>query len=132
MAINPVVRYMILCDDWQNDPENHRRVTIVGLISNIHATDDPAFPLYYREICVFLALTDGYGHGEGKIVCVHEESGENVFETLSRPIPFGPDPLEVVGVPYRIRNCIFPRAGMYSFQFWYNGTLVEERPVRLR
>jgi hypothetical protein len=102
MAIQPVVRYMILCEDWGVDPNNARRVMILGLISNIQAIDDPPYPLLYQEMCVFLALTDGYGQGEGKIICVHEGSGQKAFETRSRPIIFGPDPLEVVGscLPY--------------------------------
>ena len=132
MAIKPVVRYMLLCDDWRLDPANNRRITIIGLISNIRALDDPPYPLLYRELCVFLALTEGYGQGQGKIVCVYEESGAVVFETRLRPIAFGPDPLEVVGVPFRIRDCTFPSAGIYFVQFWYEGELVEERPLRMR
>jgi hypothetical protein len=77
-----------------------------------------AYPHFYREFCVFLALTEGRGQGDGHIVCVFEETGERVFETRKRPIPFGPDPLEVVGVPFRIRDCSFPRPGRYSVQFW--------------
>ena len=132
MAIKPIVRYMLLCDDWRLDPQNNRRVTIIGLISNIHAIEDTPYPLFYREMCVFLALTEGRGQGEGKIVCVVEESGQKVFETRTRSIAFAPDPLEVVGVPFRIRDCSFPQAGLYSVQFWYNGELVEERPMRMR
>ncbi len=132
MAIKPVVRYMLLCDDWQLDPQNNRRVTIIGLISNIHALEDPPYPLFYREMCVFLALTEGRGQGEGKITCVFEETGQRVFETRGRPISFGPDPLEVVGVPFRIRDCSFPQAGLYAVQFWYEGEVVEERVLRLR
>ena len=83
-------------------------------------------------MCVFLTLTEGRGEGEGKLVCIFEENGEQVFETRGRPISFGSDPLEVVGVPFRVRNCLFPRPGLYSMQFWYEGLLVEERPIRLR
>jgi hypothetical protein len=132
MAIKPVVRYMLLCEDWRLDPQNNRRVTIIGLISNIHALGDPPYPLLYPELCVFLALTEGRGQGEGRIVCIFEESGQKVFETRSRPIAFGPDPLEVVGVPFRIRDCTFPIAGLYSVQFWYEGELVADHPLRLR
>src|SRR5436305_3169665 len=104
MPIKPVVRYMLLCDDWRLNPGNNRRVTIIGLISNIRALGDPPYPLFYREMCVFLALTEGRGQGEGKIVCGFresgfEETGRLIFETRGRPISFGPDPLEVVGVP---------------------------------
>lgn len=132
MAVKPVVRYMLLCDDWRIDPANNRRVTIIGLISNIHALDDPPYPLLYREMCVFLALTEGYVQGEGWIVCVDEETGHKTFETRSRPIVFGSDPLEVLGVPFRIRDCTFHHAGIYTVQFWYEGELVEERTLRMR
>ena len=53
MTITPIVRYMLLCDDWRLDGTNNRRVTIVGLIWNIHSIDDPPYPLFYREFCVF-------------------------------------------------------------------------------
>jgi len=132
MAINPVVRYMLLCDDWQLDAQNNRRVTIIGLISNIHSLEDPPYPLFYREMCVFLALTEGRGQGEGRITCVFEETGQKVFETRGRVISFGPDPLEVIGVPFRIQDCSFPQAGLYTVQFWYEGEMLEERPFRLR
>jgi hypothetical protein len=132
MAITPVVRYMILCEDWRFDPPGSKRIIIAGLLINIHALDDPPFPLLYREMCVLLQLTDGHGQGEGKIVCVHEESGEKVFETNPRTITFGPDPLAVVGMSFRIKDCPFPRPGLFSVQFWYEGELVEERPLRLR
>ena len=132
MAISPIVRYMLLCDDWRLDGPNNRRVTIVGLIWNIHSVEEPPYPLFYREFCVFLALTEGRGQGQGHIVCVFEETGQEVFETHKRPIQFRPDPLEVVGVPFRIRDCSFPWPGLYSVQFWYDGVLVEERPLRMR
>jgi len=61
MPVTPIVRYMLLCDDWKLDPANNRRVIIIGLISNIHALDQPPYPLLYRELCVFLALTEGRG-----------------------------------------------------------------------
>lgn len=52
--------------------------------------------------------------------------------TPPHDVTFGADPLEVIGVPFRIRDCSFPYPGMYSIQFWYNGEKVEERPLRLR
>lgn len=132
MAIKPVVRYMLLCDDWHLGATNDRRITVYGLMTNIHSVDDPPYPLLFEELCVFLVLTDGYGQGEGKIVCVSEETGANVFRTPTRTIAFNPDPLETAGVSFRLRDCRFPQAGMYSIQFWFDAELVEERPLRLR
>lgn len=131
MATKPVVRYMLLCDDWTLDTENDRRITVIGLITNINSLEDPPYPLLYREFCVLLVLTEGRGEGEARIVCLLEETGEKVFETSGR-LTFGVDPLEVIGVPFRIRDILFPRPGLYSVQFWYEGELVEERPMRLR
>jgi hypothetical protein len=132
MTISPIVRYMILCDDWHLDGPTGRRVTIVGLLWSIHSVDDPPFPLCYREVCVFLALMESRGQGEGQVICIFEDTGEKVFETSKFLIRFPQDPLEVVGLPVRIRDCIFPRPGRYSVQFWYDGVLIEERPLRLR
>jgi hypothetical protein len=132
MAVAPVVRYMLLCDDWKMDPRGSQRVTIVGLISSIRSLEQPPYPLRYRELCIFLALTEGRGQGEGQIVCVFEETGQKIFQTAKRPIPFGPDPLEILGVPFRVRDCRFPAPGLYSVQFWYDDVLIEERPLRMR
>jgi hypothetical protein len=132
VVVKPVVRYMILCEDWGTDPQNARRVSIYGLMSNIRSRGQPPYPLLYEELCVFLALTEGRGTGTAKIICIFEETDQKVFETPQRQVAFGADPLEVVGLPFRIRDCGFPRPGRYSIQFWYNGEKVAERPLLLR
>jgi hypothetical protein len=81
---------------------------------------------------VFLALTEGRGTGTAQIICVFEDTGQKIFETPQRQVAFGADPLEVVGLPFRIRDCRFPYPGMYSIQFWYNDEKMEERPLLLR
>ena len=121
-----------MCEDYSVRSEGDLRVTIIGLVSDIAAVTAPRFPLYRDELCVFLTVTDGYGSGLGRIVCVFEESGRSVFETPESLLDFGPDPLAVRGFAFRIQGCRFPRAGLYSVQFWYEGELIEERPVRLR
>lgn len=132
MAAIPIVRYMILCEDWGTDPDDPRMVNILGLLTNINAIDEPGYPLLYPEICVFLALTEARGRGSAQIVCVFEETGQRVFGTPKHTVTFGDDPLEVVGVPFRIRDCPFPQEGLYSVQLWYDNQMVEERPLRLR
>jgi hypothetical protein len=132
MPITPVVRYMILCEDWGTDADSPNRVNIYGLLTNIRPIDQPAYPLLFRELCVFLVLTEGRERGDGQIVCVSADTLERVFETPKREIEFGADPLEVVGVPFRIRDCPFPQGGLYLLQFWYNDIEVEHRPLRLR
>jgi hypothetical protein len=123
---------MILCEDWGTDPDNLHRVNLYGLLSNIRSLDQPPYPLLYPELCVFLALTEGRGTGNAQIICTFEETGQKIFETPTRQVGFGADPLEVVGLPFRIRDCRFPTAGVYSIQFWYNDEKVDERPLHLR
>lgn len=132
MAPVPVVRYMILCEDWQVDPQNPRRISITGLITNIRSLEPLPYPLWYRELCVLLILTEGRGRGRARIRCILEEMDEVIFETPNQPILFGPDPLEVVGVPFRISNFVFPSPGLYQVEFWYNDIRVDQRPLRLR
>jgi hypothetical protein len=132
LTVKPVARYMLLCDDLKPDTKNDRRVTIVGLISNFRAGGRPRYPFTYHEMCVFLALTECRGHGEGQIICVNEETGLKVFETPRRAIRFRDDPLDIVGIPFRIRECRFPSPGMYLVQFWFDGVKLEERPLRMR
>jgi hypothetical protein len=128
----PIVRYMIVCEDWDTDPDNPLRVNVYGLLSNITSVEDPPYPLLFEELCVLLVLTEGRGTGSAGIVCRFEDTGQQIFGTAERTVTFGSDPLAVVGVAFRIRNCLFRRTGLYSIQFWYDNQLVDERPLRLR
>jgi hypothetical protein len=128
----PTVRYLILCEDVQTDAEQPRRITLVGLISALRSLDQPAYPLLYREICVFLQLTECRGTAGGRSEIQHADSGRVVFRTRPRTVPFSDDPLEVVGVVFRIRNCLFPEPGLYWVQFWYNEQMIAQQPLLLR
>src|SRR5690242_14708128 len=118
--VHPTVRYLVVCEDVQTDADNPRRVTLVGLISALRPLEQPPYPLLFREICVFLQLTECRGSADARIEIRHADSGQIVFRTRTRTVPFGNDPLEVVGVSFRLRNCLFRDAGLYWVQFWYN------------
>lgn len=130
--VHPTVRYLIVCEDVQTDPENPRRVTLVGLISAIRSLEQPPFPLLYREMCVFLQMTECRGPADGRIEIHQADSGQVVFRTRTRTIPFGSDPLEVVGATFRIRNWLFQEPGLYWVQFWYNEQMIAQQPLLLR
>lgn len=130
--LHPSVRYLIVCEDVQTDPDTPQRVTLVGLISAIRSIEQPAFPLLYKELCVFLQLTECRGPGDGRIEIRHADSDHVVFRTRTRTIPFGTDPLEVVGVTFRIRTCFFREPGLYWVQFWYNEQMIAQQPLVLR
>jgi len=130
--VDPTVRYLILCEDIQTDPEEPRRITLVGLISALRSLEQPPFPLLYRELCVFLQLTECRGPADGRIEIQHADSGQVVFRTRTRTIPLPNDPLEVVGVAFRLRRCLFREAGLYWVQFWYNEQMIAQQALLLR
>ena len=130
--VHPTVRYLVVCEDVQTDPEKPRRISLIGLLSTIRSVEQPAFPLLYRELCVYLQLTECRGSAEGRIEIQHADSERVVFRTRARTIPFGNDPLEVVAVNFRIRNCLFPEPGLYRVQFWYNEQMIVQQPLLLR
>jgi hypothetical protein len=130
--VHPTVRYLIICEDVQTDPDNPHRVTLVGLISTIRSLEQPSYPLLHRELCVYLQMTECRGPAEGRIEIQHADSSQTMFRTRSRTIPFDSDPLEVVAVIFRIRNCLFSEPGLYWIQFWYNEQMIVQQPLLLR
>jgi hypothetical protein len=132
VALHPIVRYMVLCDNWGVDSEKPRSVNVYGLLTNIRSQQMPPYPLENQSFCVLLALTEARGDGKSQIVCVFEETGERVFQTSVRHDRFGHDPLKVHFLPFRINHCRFSSLGMYLVQFWYNDVMIDERPLRLR
>jgi hypothetical protein len=132
MSLVPTVRYLIVCEDVQTDPQHALRVTLVGLLSAIRSIDDPPFPLLYRELCVYVQLAECRGPGDGHIEIRHADSDRVVFQTRTRTLPLGTDPLALFAVSFRIQNCLFPEAGLYWVQLWYNGAVLAQHPILLR
>jgi hypothetical protein len=130
--LNPTVRYLILCEDVQTDSTNPQRVTLVGLISAIRSTEQSSYPVLYKELCVFLQLTECRGSAEGRVEIHYADSNTTVFRGRTRTISFGSDPLEIVGATFRIRNCLFQVPGLYWVQFWYNEQMIAQQALVLR
>jgi hypothetical protein len=130
----PIVRYLIACEDIQTDASSPRKVTLVNLISAIHSLDQPPFPLLYREVCVFVQMTECRGEADVEIRIVHADSGQFAYPGPAVPwrAALPTDPLETVGLPFRLRDIEFSEAGLYWVEFWYNGGLLAQQPLLLR
>jgi hypothetical protein len=107
-------------------------VTLVNILHAIHSTKQPPFPVRHPELCVFAQLTECRGSGDVRIDIVQADGGSVVFRTQTRKVNFGNDPLEVLGLSFRIRNCPFPEAGLYWIQLWYNDHMIAQEPLLLR
>lgn len=128
----PTVRYFLLCDEIVVDPGDPRRVSIMGLLSAIRPSKDPKYPYLKAQLSVFLQLVECRGDADGQIRFVHADSEEVVFESQVRRLTFRHDPLEVYGVRFRFRDCLFPEPGLYSVQFWYNDESLAQQPLLLK
>jgi hypothetical protein len=131
-AVHPIVRYLIVCEDVEMDPDNARRISIIGLLSTIRSLQQPPFPLLYREFRVFLQVTECRGPAEGRVEIRQADTDHVVFHTQTRTIPFGNDPLELVGLRFLVQDCVFPEPGLYWVQFWYNEQMIAQQSLVLR
>ena len=77
-------------------------------------------------------MTECRGPADGRVDIHHADSDRLAFRTRTRTIPFESDPLELVGVTFRIRNCLFQEPGLYWIQFWYNEEMISQQPLILR
>ncbi|VTU00737.1 unnamed protein product [Gemmataceae bacterium] len=102
---------------------------------NIVSLEDPPFPLLCEMVCVYLVLAECQGRGtvQIRVSFVDDELEQPVFGTPVHDLDFaGVGPLDAIGIPFRIRDCPFPRPGGYAVQFWYNGQKLDDRPLRVR
>jgi hypothetical protein len=123
----PVVRYLIVCEDIQTDAATPRKVTLVNLISAIRSKDDPPFPLLYRELCVFVQLTECRGAGQITITIANDLSGD-----IAYPGPTVPCPPRCRKIPWKWWACAFESAMSSSknqdFTWSNSGTMGQSWP----
>ena len=128
-TIAPFVRHMIVCDDVVPSPHNPRDLDVRGLLSFVRSNPPGSFPVTVPQVCVYLELSGGRGTGEVQIVTRHADTDEPAFRSAAQEITFPPDPLRIVPVVFRIRQCVFRRGGLYWVEFRYAGRPLVERSV---
>ena len=129
--MNPVVRYLLLCDDVQTDPSNVLRLNVFGLVTNIRATGDPPFPVKRPIFCALLILTSCQGVGELSLRIVEDSTGRVVFRNPPRRVRFAGPAEDAVGVVFRILNCRFDAPGLYWVELLYSGMVLASQPFTL-
>lgn len=81
---------------------------------------------------MFVQLTECRGNASCRIEIQHADTGQVVARTKPRIMSLPSDPLEVYGMSFRIRNCLFLTPGLYSVQLWYNEHVIEQQHLILR
>jgi hypothetical protein len=127
--MEPEVRYLLLCDDVQPDPDNFLRLNILGLITHIRSSSVPPFPVVRPRFCVLVILTGCRGVAELALRIVHAATGTVIFRNRPRPVQFVDAPEEAVGFNFRIENCGFPAEGLYWVQVIFSGTVLAQQAL---
>jgi hypothetical protein len=131
-SLLPVVRHLLVCEDLIYDPANPQGVTIKNLLGNIRSVEQPPYPLLYAQLCVYVQLTECRGVGEVRLRIEEADTNTLLYRTPKLKVSFGNDPLKKHGLPFRIRDLLFPSAGLYSIEFWYNDARLAEETLLLR
>jgi hypothetical protein len=131
-GVDPFVRHMLLCEDIRRDPNNPKKVDVLGLLNTIQAVGEPAFPLRLPVLCVYLEVAGGRGTGQARVDCRQADSGRVIFSNPTHDLTFSPNPLAVRSLVFRISDCIFPGPGLYWIQFCYNQKALAEQPLIVR
>ena len=129
--MEPEVRHLILCDDVAVDPDNYQRLNVFGLITRIHSTVQPPFPVVRPLLCALVLLTGGKGGGELSLRILHDPTGAVIFRSAPRQVRFVGNPAAVLGLLFRIRNCSFPAAGLYWVEVVFAGTVIARQKLWL-
>jgi hypothetical protein len=126
----PIVRHFIACEDIQRggSPE---RLTLVQPLIRIRSLAPVPFPLPYPRLCFLAICTACRGPANIQLRTIEEETAGEIYAALPSLAAFPNDPLQVVRLSFRVRNLVFPRAGWYRAQLWYNDVLWAEEPLRL-
>ncbi len=128
-SLLPVVRYLIVCEDI---PAQLSRISLINLLGTLRSSSQPPFPFQCPKFCVYARPTECRGTGEVRLEIIEENTQTVIYQSASRRYNFGNDPLRVYGASFRIRDCVFPNAGLYWVQLCYNDTVVFQEPLRVR
>ena len=125
MDLHPVVRQMLLCDDYELVESAASRINLYGLITSLRA-DEIAGIGYAELLCVLVVVSDARGLHRISLECQSVDTEDFVFRTQVREIQFGRDPLRVSSIGYRIRDCVFREIGTYVVRLRAGSTVLSE------
>lgn len=132
MAVLPVVRYLMVCDDVRVDPVNPHRVDLLGVTSAIRSTAHPPFPCRLSRLTVFVQLTGCGGPVGASVRLVEADAGGPVAGSEEHRVELPDDPLQVLNVVFRIHGVRFRGPGLYWVQFCCPDEVVHQIPLLVR
>jgi hypothetical protein len=125
----PEAKPLLLCEEVVSDP-NSGNVHLVGLFTAIRPQSQPPYPHRHPSFCVFVQLSDAVGELPSYLEIIEASSDEVIFRTATHQLVF-PRRRFILRAIFRLRNCLFPRPGVYWIQLYCNGQFLTDYPLRL-
>lgn len=122
----PDVLSLIVCDQIITDRLTGKQ-SLIGMFSNVHAW---RFPASHPQLCVFAALTEGYGQTELVIRIVDADEARSPIVEGKGTVDFK-DPRAIANLALQFHGLTFPEPGEYRVQLYSQGTLLREARMQL-
>ncbi len=121
MSVKPKVKAILVCD-YSLREEGTGKVSLVGLFSNIQASQ---FPCRHPALNVYAQLTDAEGPYQFRLELVHLETDRVVSSSETNTVQVA-SRLGVGELSFRLQNLEFEQPGKYTFRLYANDAFLEE------
>ena len=122
----PDVLSMIVCDLIITDRMTGKQ-SLIGMFSRIHAR---GFPASHPQLCVYVALTEGYGETQFTIRIVDANDERPPIVEGKGKVRFQ-NPRAIANLALQFHGLTFPKPGEYRVQLYSNGELLREARLEM-
>ncbi|MCH7591260.1 MAG: hypothetical protein IH989_00570 [Planctomycetes bacterium] len=122
----PDVLSLVVCDQIITDRMTGKQ-SLIGMFSRIHAQ---RFPASHPQLCVYVALTEGYGETDLEIRIVDANDERPPLVAGKGKVKFQ-SPRAIANLALQFHGLTFPQAGEYRVQLWSSGTLLREARLEI-
>lgn len=122
----PDVIALLVCDQIITDRLTGKQ-SLIGMFSKIHAR---GFPAAHPQLCVFVALTEGYGETEFVIRVADADDARPPIVEGRGKVRFQ-SPRAIANLALQFHGLTFPKPGAYRIQILSEGELLREARLEL-
>jgi hypothetical protein len=129
----PVVRLFAACEEILTQPDSPN-VSLRNVFHRIVRLPGEPFPCVCEQMALFALLANGRGEHALRIDLTRVDQGAEalVFQSPSRPVNLGQDPMAVHGLPVPRMRVVFGHAGQYTFSLICDGQRIAGYHVEVR
>jgi hypothetical protein len=122
-ALFPRVHAMVLCDEIRRGSGDPNTFDLLGVRTQIEAPD---FPYKHPLLRVYMQVSGRQGSARCHLAVQQADTDTPLYGSGDKEIALQ-GPLSIVSVVWRIKDCVFPRPGLYYVQAYFGTKLLNER-----